>query len=184
MHPRNLAQRTEAAQSKIEQGAGDISRLLGLGDELAGAVAAVERDREIQAMLRMEGVAALLDQATPAVSSLQEQLAGAQQVADELAAQIGTPPEGSHPDEALPRSATWHEERANWLAETEQMRAHIANVEQQLKVAQAEATAARERIATLEAAVAKSSKKKAADEPDPGAPEATPKPTAGDSPAA
>lgn len=170
MHPRNLAQRTEAAQSKIEQGAGDLSRLLGLGGELPAAVAAVERDREIQAMLRMEGVAALLEQATPAVSSLQEQLLAAQQVADELAAQIGTPPAGSHPDEALPRSATWHQERVNWLAETDQMRAYIAGVEQKLKAAEGELTAARERVATLEAAAAKSAKKKADDPPaDPAA---------------
>ena len=165
MHPRYRAQRSEAAQKTIEAKAGEISRLLGLEEGLVAGLSATERDPELRAIFRQEAVAALLDQATPAVSILQEQLAGAQQVADELAAQIGTPPEGSHPDEALPRSTTWHQERANWLAETEQMRAHIAGVEQQLKAAQAEVTAARERIATLEASAAKAAKKKAADDP-------------------
>ena len=38
---------------------------------------------------------------------------------------IGDPPEGSHPEEWLPRHATWHGERANWIGEVEHLRAHI-----------------------------------------------------------
>lgn len=41
---------------------------------------------------------------------------------DELLAQIGEPPAGSHPDEAGPRAATWHAERANWAAEVTGLR--------------------------------------------------------------
>lgn len=35
---------------------------------------------------------------------------------------IGTPPEGSHPDEQQPRDTTWHKERLNWINETEKLR--------------------------------------------------------------
>lgn len=42
---------------------------------------------------------------------------------DQLLDLIGYPPEGSHCDEWLPRSATWHDERANWIAEVEKLRA-------------------------------------------------------------
>ncbi len=129
MHPRYRAQRTDAAQAAIEEKAGEISRLLRLDPSVAEGVNAFDRDREVRELLRMEGVAALLAEVVPQVAGLQEQLAAAQQVADELATQIGTPPEGSHPDEALPRSGTWHQERANWLAETDQLRAHIAKLE-------------------------------------------------------
>jgi hypothetical protein len=51
------------------------------------------------------------------------------------------------------------------------MRAHIAGVEQKLKAAEGELTAARERIATLEASAAKAAKKKAADDPPADPPE-------------
>jgi len=40
---------------------------------------------------------------------------------------IGDAPEGSHPDEWLPRHATWHGERANWQGEVERLRAHAAS---------------------------------------------------------
>jgi hypothetical protein len=40
-----------------------------------------------------------------------------------LEAEIGSPPSGSHPDEAKPRGETWHAERANWQAEVERLRA-------------------------------------------------------------
>ena len=33
----------------------------------------------------------------------------------ELRGEIGSPPEGSHPDEASPRDETWHGERLNWI---------------------------------------------------------------------
>lgn len=48
--------------------------------------------------------------------------------ATELERLIGSPPEGSHPDESKPRAETWHQERLNWIAETEQLRAEIARV--------------------------------------------------------
>ena len=49
--------------------------------------------------------------------------------ADSLAlrAQIGKPPEGSHPDEQWPRSATWHEERRAWSIEAERLKAVISS---------------------------------------------------------
>ena len=40
----------------------------------------------------------------------------------ELESLIGKPPEGSHADEWMPRAATWHEERLNWIAEAERLR--------------------------------------------------------------
>lgn len=170
MHPRVQGERTDRALATIQEQAGEISRLFGLDASVAEGVNAFDRDREVRELLRMEGVAALLAEVVPQVAGLQEQLAAAQQAADDLATQIGTPPEGSHPDEALPRSGTWHQERANWLAETDQMRAYIAGVEQRLKAAQDEAKASQERIALLETAAAKSAKKKADDPPaDPAA---------------
>lgn len=42
-----------------------------------------------------------------------------------LRAQIGKPPEGSHPDEQFPRSATWHEERLSWASEVEKLKTII-----------------------------------------------------------
>lgn len=42
------------------------------------------------------------------------------------AALIGYPPEGSHPDEWMPRAETWHRERQNWQAEVERLRQEIA----------------------------------------------------------
>ena len=107
MHPRVQGERTDRALATIQEQAGEISRLFGLDASVAEGVNAFDRDREVRELLRMEGVAALLAEVVPQVAGLQEQLLAAQQVADELAAQIGTPPEGSHPDEALPRSATW-----------------------------------------------------------------------------
>jgi hypothetical protein len=47
----------------------------------------------------------------------------------ELERLIGQPPEGSHPDEWLPRAETWHQERANWADEVERLRAHIQRLE-------------------------------------------------------
>jgi hypothetical protein len=44
----------------------------------------------------------------------------------DLAASVGTPPLGSHPDEAKPRAATWHAERSNWLAEVAVLRSELA----------------------------------------------------------
>lgn len=44
-----------------------------------------------------------------------------------LRAQIGKPPEGSHPDERWPRSATWHEERRAWLIEVERLKAALSS---------------------------------------------------------
>lgn len=35
---------------------------------------------------------------------------------------IGKHPDGTHPDEWMPRAATWHRERLNWIEETERMR--------------------------------------------------------------
>ena len=53
-----------------------------------------------------------------------------------LKATIGTPPEGSHPDEAKPRAATWHQERLAWQGEVEtnrqtirQLTSHLARVQ-------------------------------------------------------
>jgi hypothetical protein len=46
--------------------------------------------------------------------------------ADELLALIGDAPDGSHPDEWLPRDKTWHAERLNWIREVEALRAMIA----------------------------------------------------------
>ncbi len=67
---------------------------------------------------------------------------------DELKAQIGTPPVGSHPDEAKPRNATWHKERQSWANEVEAMRTHISKIEAQLATAlQKGAEAERKRIA-------------------------------------
>lgn len=43
-----------------------------------------------------------------------------------LRAEIGEPPAGSHPDEAKPRAATWHAERANWAAEVDRLRAALS----------------------------------------------------------
>ncbi len=42
-----------------------------------------------------------------------------------LRALIGDAPEGSHPDEWLPRHATWHGERANWQGEVERLRSAL-----------------------------------------------------------
>lgn len=50
-----------------------------------------------------------------------------------LRALIGEPPEGSHPDEALPRSVTWHKERQNWISEVDQLRGHINKLENEAK---------------------------------------------------
>jgi hypothetical protein len=62
---------------------------------------------------------------------------------DDLKAEIGTPPPGSHPDEARPRAATWHAERINWIAEAERLRQEVARV-----------TAERDRLGeALEAAI-------------------------------
>lgn len=44
-----------------------------------------------------------------------------------LRAQIGKPPEGSHPHEQWPRSATWHEERRAWLIEVERLKAALSS---------------------------------------------------------
>lgn len=52
-----------------------------------------------------------------------------------LTALIGKPPTGSHPDEWLPRAATWHEERLNWMAEVERLKRHAENNRQQNDVA-------------------------------------------------
>ena len=52
---------------------------------------------------------------------------------DKLRAQIGTPPDGSHPDEQIPRAGTWHQERLNWISEIETARAYIAKCETQIK---------------------------------------------------
>lgn len=49
---------------------------------------------------------------------------------DQLRAEIGSPPEGSHPHEAKPRGETWHAERANWTSEVEQLRQRVAELEQ------------------------------------------------------
>jgi hypothetical protein len=42
-----------------------------------------------------------------------------------LEALIGQPEIGAHPDEWLPRGATWHAERKNWEAEVERLRAAL-----------------------------------------------------------
>lgn len=44
-----------------------------------------------------------------------------------LRAEIGKPPEGSHPDEQVPRAATWHKERLNWIVEVEKLRSALNN---------------------------------------------------------
>ncbi len=41
---------------------------------------------------------------------------------------IGVSPEGSHPDEQLPRSSSWHRERLNWIAETKVLREYIERI--------------------------------------------------------
>lgn len=35
---------------------------------------------------------------------------------------IGEPPNGSHPHEWMPRAASWHEERQNWIREVDKLR--------------------------------------------------------------
>lgn len=50
---------------------------------------------------------------------------------------IGEPPEGSHPDEMLPRASTWHAERANWALELDQLRAYARRIEAQLNALRA-----------------------------------------------
>jgi len=47
--------------------------------------------------------------------------------------EIGQPPEGFHPDEAKPRAATWHQERANWRQEVGQLRFELFNREMLFK---------------------------------------------------
>lgn len=42
---------------------------------------------------------------------------------------IGIPKEGWHPDEWLPRAATWHQERLNWSQEVESLRRHILELQ-------------------------------------------------------
>lgn len=65
---------------------------------------------------------ALMGDLDDKVAELQEQLARLQE-------QIGKPPAGSHPDEARPRAATWHEERLNHLEEARRLREHCAALE-------------------------------------------------------
>jgi len=52
---------------------------------------------------------------------------------DKLRAQIGTPPEGTHADEQIPRAGTWHQERLNWISEIETARAYIVKCEAEIK---------------------------------------------------
>jgi cytochrome c556 len=40
---------------------------------------------------------------------------------------IGQAPEGSHPDEQVPRAETWHAERVNWKAEVERLRTALSD---------------------------------------------------------
>lgn len=56
------------------------------------------------------------------IKQLEQQLAAVREERDKLLALIGEAPEGSHPDEWLPRDSTWHKERANWLREVERGR--------------------------------------------------------------
>lgn len=52
---------------------------------------------------------------------------------DEYEAEIGDPPEGSHPDEQKPRAETWHRERQNWIAQTAAMSATIAQQQKRIE---------------------------------------------------
>lgn len=49
-----------------------------------------------------------------------------------LRAQIGFAPEGSHPDEQVPRAETWHRERLNWIAEVASLRYALAGFDRKL----------------------------------------------------
>lgn len=56
----------------------------------------------------------------------------------EYEAEIGKPPDGSHPDEQKPRAVTWHQERLNWVAELAALRAEVADFRNAAKVAASE----------------------------------------------
>ena len=77
-------------------------------------------------------------------AELQKNLAFAVSNCDALVKQVGSLPEGAHPDELKPRGETWLAERANWTAEVEALKAGI-QLERQ-KIAEAA-----QRISEIEA---------------------------------
>ena len=59
-------------------------------------------------------------------AALMDYVAMLQSERDELLREIGSAPEGTHPDESRPRAETWHKERANWIAEVTRLRALLS----------------------------------------------------------
>ena len=53
----------------------------------------------------------------------------------ELQGEIGSPPEGSHPDEASPRDETWHGERLNWIEQVKALKAENKKLRELLVLA-------------------------------------------------
>jgi hypothetical protein len=70
------------------------------------------------------------------------QLEAKDAIIEKLQATIGTPPEGSHPDEANPRAETWHGERQNWAAEVKRLQDHIAGLDKKIEVLEVKLKAA------------------------------------------
>jgi hypothetical protein len=70
--------------------------------------------------------------------------------AQRLEREIGKPPEGSHPDEAKPRAATWHAERLNWIEEMERTRKVAADAERENVILRTQLAAAQDRALELQ----------------------------------
>lgn len=65
---------------------------------------------------------------TESLLTAEKQSIDFQAAAEMLKVQVGILPAGAHPDEAKPRGATWLEERANWQAEVERLRAEVTRL--------------------------------------------------------
>lgn len=62
-------------------------------------------------------ISALTAERDNAITEIQKMVAESELWDGGLRAEIGTAPDGSHPDEQKPRDRTWHQERLNWQAE-------------------------------------------------------------------
>jgi hypothetical protein len=90
-----------------------------------------------------EQIAALKEERDKAITEIQKMVAESelwdgepQATIAELRAEIGTAPEGSHPDEQKPRDRTWHQERLNWQGECDARgQAYLAKVADNLRQA-------------------------------------------------
>lgn len=81
-----------------------------------------------QVIERDEMIKALTDK-NQSAESLVQRLQGE---IDRLTAEIGKPPAGTHPDEAKPRSESWHAERLAWQGEVETLRRHVTDLNEKL----------------------------------------------------